>query len=151
MRNIHRLDSRRNYESQLQQLNRYLDQNPSSAEARVVLGFYSALKGERRAASDQFAIVLNSQPRHELARRLNSNFMTREVSIQTPPARQPQRNGSVLIRYSSTEYGSEVRIHSGGENRNVIEVNPGQPDSVIIDDRAGSVTIGDGTLIDLVP
>lgn len=151
VRNVHRFDSRQHYEAQLYQLNRYLDQNPGSVDARVVLGFYSSLRGERRVAGDQFAIVLNSQPQHALAKRLSTKLTTREVSVQTVPRRQEQKNGSVLIRNSATEYGNEVRIQPGSDNHGVIQVNPGQPNSVIIDDRGSSVHIGDGTLIDLVP
>ena len=151
IRNADRLGSRQHYEAQLHQLHRYLDQNPTSEDARVVYGFYSAAMGERRVASDQFSIILNLQPRHELASRLSNGFTTREVSIGPGPSHQGQSNGSVLIRNTSSQYGREERFESGQDNRAVIQVNPGDSESVIIDDREGSVIIRDGTLIDLVP
>ena len=53
IRNADRLAIRQHYEAQFHQLHRYLDHNPTSTDARVVYGFYSAVRGERRVASDQ--------------------------------------------------------------------------------------------------
>ena len=137
-RNVHRIDSRQHFEAQMEQLTRYLDKHPNSPDARVLYGFYSSVDGQSRVAADQFFIVLNFEPNHTLAKRLQTSFnarphsveantKTRHVGVRTPQndVASPEPPRPIAIPKASSQKDSQKdSAQETGLNSVLIDLGP---------------------------
>ena len=77
------------YTDQLRKLEKFVDQHPTAAEGRFLLGFQYMIAGHKDAARDQFAQAVKLTPRDTLAAKLLTQVGG--TAPATPAPQQPEQ------------------------------------------------------------